>query len=131
MGAFTITAVTGVHVGDMGRGKHVVLTATGPASYDTGGSAIDLSSANTVLTGLVNEAFFVRVTGLKLVGVSAAASDRYHCTYIPAALGAPATGLIKVRDLDTTGGGATDGVIQVAGATDLSAVVFTFEITGA
>ena len=131
MGAFTVTSVTGCAIGDMGRGKRVVLTATGPASYDTGGSIIDLSSANTVLTGLLNEAFFTRVTGLKLVGVGAAAADRYHCTYIPAAAGAPATGLIKVRDLDTTGAGATDGVIQVAGAADLSTVTFTFEITGA
>lgn len=131
MGAFTVTSVTGCATGDMGRGKSVVLTATGPASYDTGGSIIDLSSANTVLTGFVSDAALVRVTGLKVVGIGAAAADRYHCTYIPAAAGAPATGLIKVRDLDTTGAGATDGVIQVAGAADLSTVTFTFEITGA
>lgn len=126
MGAFTITGVTGVHVGDMGRGKHVVLTATGPASYDTGGSVLNLSSANTVLTGLNNEAFFVRVTGLKLVGVGAAADDRYHCAYVPAALGAPATGVIKVRDADDA-----TAMSEFGAALDLSAVTFTFEITGA
>ena len=126
MGAFTVTSVTGCATGDMGRGKSVVLTATGPASYDTGGSIIDLSSANTVLTGFVSDAAFVRVTGLKVVGVSAAAAARYHCTYIPAAAGAPATGKVKVRDAD-----AATAMSEVAGAADLSTVIFTFEITGA
>lgn len=131
MGAFTVTGVLGCSTGDIGRGKRVVLTATGPASYDTNGSLIDLSSVNTTLTGFVSDAAMVRVTGVKVVGVSPAASDRYHCTYIPAALGAPATGLIKVRDLDTTGSGSTDGVIQVASTTDLSGTTFYLEVTGA
>lgn len=126
MGAFTVTSVTGCATGDMGRGKSVVLTATGPASYDAGGSIIDLSSANTVLTGLLNEAAFVRVTGLKQVGVSAAAADNYYCQYVIAAAGAPATGKIKVRDADDA-----TAMSEVAGATDLSTVTFTFEITGA
>lgn len=126
MGAFTVTSVIGCATGDMGRGKSVVLTATGPASYDAAGSIIDLSSANTVLTGFVSDAAFVRVTGLKLVGIGAAAADRYFCTYVPAAAGAPATGKVKVRDANDA-----TAMAEVAGATDLSTVTFTFEITGA
>lgn len=126
MGAFTVTGVVGCATGDIGRGKSVVLTATGPASYDAAGSIIDLSSANTVLTGFVSDAAFVRVTGVKLVGIGAAASDRYFCTYVPAALGAPATGKVKVRDADDA-----TAMSEVSAAADLSAVVFHFEITGA
>lgn len=126
MGALTITSVLGCSIGDMGRGKSVVLTATGPASYDAGGSVLNLSSGNTTLTGLLGEAFFTRVTGVKVVGVSPAASDRFHAAYIPAALGAPATGLIKVRDADDA-----TAMAEVSGATDLSATTFTIEITGA
>lgn len=126
MGAFTVTSVIGCATGDMGRGKSVVLTATGPASYDAGGSIIDLSSANTVLTGFVSDAAFVRVTGLKQVGVGAAAADRYYCQYVPGSSGAPATGKVKVRDADDA-----TAMSEVAGATDLSTVTFTFEITGA
>ena len=124
MGAFTVTSVVGCSTGDMGRGKSVVLTATGPASYDAGGSVIDLSSANTVLTGFVSDAAFVRVTGLKVVGIGAAAADRYFCTYVPAAAGAPATGKVKVRDAD-------DSTAMSEASGDLSTVTFTFEITGA
>ena len=124
MGAFTITGVTACATGDMGRGKAVVITATGPASYDAGGSVIDLSSANTTLTTLLNEAAFVRVTGLKQVAIGAAAADRYYCQYVIASAGAPATGKIKVRDAD-----AATAMSEASG--DLSAVTFTFEITGA
>lgn len=124
MGAFTVTSVIGCATGDMGRGKSVVLTATGPASYDAGGSILDLSSANTVLTGFVSDAAFVRVTGLKQVGVGAAAADRYYCQYVPAAAGAPATGKVKVRDAD-------DATAMSEASGDLSTVTFTFEITGA
>ena len=59
-------------------------------------------------------------------GIGAAAADRYFCTYVPAAAGAPATGKVKVRDAD-----AATAMSEVAGAADLSTVTFTFEVTGA
>ncbi len=126
MSAFTATSVLSVSsVGDGAR-KCVVLTATGPSSYDTAGSVLDLSSANTVLAALNNESIFVAVHSANLVGVAAAASDRYACTYVRATSGAPATGKFKIRDL----GAAPTPAVEVTSTTDLSAVVFIFEVVG-
>jgi hypothetical protein len=125
MSAFTIASVLSADSAPSGAAKRVTFTVTGSASYDTGGSVLNLARS-----GVLGINGFVAVHGVKLVGVAAAASDRYHCTYVRAAAGAAATGVIKVRDLDTTGAGATDGVIQLAGATDLSALTFIFEAVG-
>ena len=100
-------------------------TVAGTASYDTGGSLLDLSIATL---GVDNG--FAVVHGVSVIGVTPAASDRYHCTYIPAAAGAPATGLIKVRDLNTTGGGGTDGVIELGSTGNISTSTFIIEVTG-
>lgn len=126
MSDFTATSVLSVSsVGDGSR-KCVVLTATGPSSYDTSGSVLDLSSANTVLSALNNEAVFVAVHSARFVGVTAAASDVYYPTYVRASAGAPATGKFKVRDL---GAAPTPGV-EVTATTDLSSVTFIFEVVG-
>ena len=125
MSAFTIVSKLSADSAPSGAAKRVTFTATGTASYDTGGSVLNLAQS-----GVLGIDGFTAVHGVKLIGVAAAASDRYHCTYVRAAAGAPATGLLKVRDLDTTGGGATDGVIQLGSAADISALTFIFEAVG-
>lgn len=124
MSAFTITSVRSVHVGGMGAQKRAVIECTGPASYDTNGSVIDLSSANTVLTGLNNESAFTAVRGVARLGVSPHASDKYMPAFVPGASGSPSTGTIKLRDLSA----ASDA--EVASTTDLSATTFVFEVCG-
>ena len=127
MSAFTATSVLSVSsVGDGSR-KCVVLTATGPSSYDTAGSVLDLSSANTVLSALNNEAVFVAVHSARFVGVTDAASDVYYPTYVRAASGAPATGKFKVRDLESA---PLPGVEVGGGGVDLSTITFIFEVVG-
>lgn len=122
MSAFVINAVRFVNVGGVGTGKRAVIEALGPTSYDAAGSIIDLSSANTVLTGLNNEAAFTVVRGVAKLGVSPAASDRYSPSYIPAASGAPATGLVKLRDQNAASDAEPSG--------DLSGTTFIFEVIG-
>jgi hypothetical protein len=126
MSAFTIASELAVAAAPSGALKTVVFTATGPSSYDTGGSVLNLSRSGV----LGVDAGFTAVHGVRLIGVAAAASDRYHCTYVRAAAGAAATGLIKVRDLNTTGAGGTDGVIELGSTADISALTFIFEAVG-
>lgn len=122
MGAFTITAVKSVVVGGPGACKRAVIKCTGPASYDAGGSVIDMSSANTVLTGLNNEAAFATVFGMSRLAVSPATSDIYASTFTPGSSDAPATGTVKLRDLTATSDAEASG--------DLHTTTFTFEVFG-
>jgi hypothetical protein len=112
MGAFTsVTQLSnefGVHE------RRAVITAVGPASYDAGGSTIDLSS----LAG----GGFSKVYGVKLIGQPTAASDRYQLTFITAASYGAATGKLKVRDINAASDAEASG--------DLSAVTFVLEVTG-
>jgi hypothetical protein len=124
MSAFTVTAVKSVSVGGPGAQKRAIIQCTGTASYDTGGSVLDLSSANTTLTGFNNEAAFTLVHGLSVVNCGTAASDKYRFQYLGAAAFAPATGVIKARDLTA----ASDA--EVSSTTDLSATTWTFEVFG-
>jgi hypothetical protein len=109
MGA--LTSLTAVHgpMSDL-TGKKGIFTAVLPASYDAGGSVLDLS------------AHFTYVHGVKFVGQATAANDKYYCTYIPAAAYAPATGLVKVRDLTAAADAEASG--------DLSGVTVRFEVEG-
>lgn len=125
MSAFTVVSILSADSAPSGAAKRVTFTATGTASYDTGGSVLNLAQS-----GVLGINGFTAVHGVKLVGVAAAGSDRYLCTYVRAAAGAAATGLLKVRDLATTGAGATDGVIELASLGDLSALTFIFEAVG-
>lgn len=125
MSAFTVVSILSADSAPSGAAKRVTFTATGTASYDTGGSVLNLAQS-----GVLGINGFAAVHGVKLVGVADAASDRYLCTYVRAAAGAAATGLLKVRDLATTGAGATDGVIELASLGDLSALTFIFEAVG-
>lgn len=124
MGTLTVTAVRSVNVGGVGTGKRAVIEATGPASYDTAGSIIDLSTANTVLTGLNNEAAFTHVRGVSVLGISPHGSDIYRPAFVPGASGGPALGKLKIRDLSA----ASDA--EVTSTTDLSGTTLVLEIVG-
>lgn len=124
MGALTITSVLKANnLG--GRHKSVIFTATGPASYDTNGSVLNLSSGNTVLTGLDPLASFEGIHGVRCLGVAAHGSDRHQPVYVRASGGAAATGTVKVRDA-----AAGAAMSEVASTTDLSSHTFIFEATG-
>ncbi|MBL0219656.1 MAG: hypothetical protein IPQ07_38050 [Myxococcales bacterium] len=125
MGSFTVTAVKSCSVGGPGGCKRAIIRATGPASYDTGGSVLDMSSANTVLTGLNNEAAFNAVQGVNVLGVGAAASDKYRPLFVPGSSDSPSTGVLKIRDLSST-----DSATEVAGSADLHGTTWTFEVFG-
>lgn len=124
MSAFTVTAVKSVIVGGPGAQKRAIIQCTGTASYDTGGSVLNLASTNTTLTGFNNEAAFTYVHGVSVVNVDTAASDKYRLQYLGAAAFAPATGVIKCRDLSA----ASDA--EVSSTTDLSATTWTLEVFG-
>lgn len=109
MGA--LTALTVVHgPTESPTGKVGIFTATLPASYDAGGSVLDLSS------------YFTYVHGVEVIGQATHGDDKYYATYIPAAAYAPATGKIKVRDLTAASDAEASG--------DLSAVVLRLRVTG-
>lgn len=126
MSAITITSVLSITGTGVGAGKRVVVTATLPASYDTGGSTLDLSTGNDTLAALAHgpDAAMAKVHGVARIGVAAAAGDRYPVSYVRAALGAPATGKLKVRDLND------DGNAEVTSTTDLSGTTVILEIVG-
>ncbi len=131
MGTFTITAILSLVVGGAGVSqKRAIIQATGPASYDTNGSILDLSSANTTLTGLEALAAFTRVDAMQLCAVNPHASDKYLPRYVRAASGAPATGTVKVRNALTVTTGTPGSLDEVASTTDLSGTTFTFEVVG-
>ncbi len=114
------TSVTALGQNRKDKLKTVTFTAVGSALYDAGGSILDLSTAG----GLgVTSGFKKRVDGVHMLGVSAHASSKWLCTYVPAAAGAPATGKLKV-----------DLLIQATpaeeGATDMSGTTFTFVAFG-
>lgn len=104
------------------QGKRAVITATLSASYDTGGSLIDLSSANAIM--LAGNGGFVTVSGVEMVGVSPHASDKYRIAFIPGAALGPALGKLKIRDLSA----ASDA--EVSSTTDLSATTVTLVVYG-
>ena len=119
MGGFTITQVDQL-VNNVGQ-KRVILRATGPASYDTGGSVLALDTSVSILG---KEYGFPKVFGVRRVGLGAAAAGQYAVEYIPAAANAPATGVVLARDL------AAAADAQVSNAADLSAHTFVFEVMG-
>lgn len=130
MGAFTITAILGLTSGGPGAQKRMTFQATGPASYDTNGSVLDLSSANSALVALDPQAPFTRVDALALCATNPHGSDKYLPRYVRASSGAPATGTVKVRNAVTVTTGTPGSVDEVASTTDLSGTTFTFEAIG-
>lgn len=120
MSAFTIASVLGSKI-DRGDLKELVISVTGTASYDTGGSVIDLSTANATLGTALG---FAAVHGVERIGVTTAADDKYMFTYVRAASGAAATGLLKLRDATA----ASDA--EVTGAVSLAASTFFLRVVG-
>jgi hypothetical protein len=103
MSAFTFTDPTSVlHVAN-GDVKTALVTITGSASYDTGGSLIDLS------------AYFTKVRGAQAISASTAALSKYKFTFIPGASDGAALGKLKVNDVTAASGA------EVSSTTDLSA----------
>lgn len=100
------------------HGRRAVIVITGSASYATGGDTIDLSA----LAG----GGFTKVHGVNFLamGIGGAANDKYRLAYVPAAAYAPATGVLKIRDLSA----ASDA--EVTATTDLSAVSWIAEVVG-
>jgi hypothetical protein len=117
MGAFTLSATPVLRQANDCFQKKAVISIVGPASYDTGGSVIDLSALATALAS--DDAVFTRVDGVAFLGSDSAAGARYQLTYLRAASGAPSTGKLVA----TTAGAEASG--------NLSALVFRIEVTGA
>lgn len=113
MGAFT--AVTQLSPA-CGVPKQCVFQLTGPASYDTGGSVVDLSTA-TLGVGVG----FTRVDSVEV----SSGTSAHSFNYVRAASGAAATGKIVIKS-----DALADGGDEVAGATNLSAVSFFITVTG-
>lgn len=107
MSAFTVTSEVS---GDLGtNGKWVTLTLTGPSSYDTGGSVINLTS------------YFPTAVHNAVVSCE---TNRYGggCNFKVVSL---AASLIFVADSS-----AADGGDEVASTTDLSSHVFRITAFG-
>ncbi len=117
MGAFTVTQVDQL-VNVVGQ-KRVILRATGPASYDAGGSVIDLSTSNSVLG---KENGFTKVYGVRQCGIGASGASIFDAKYIPAAANAPDTGKVFLRDLSAASDAEASG--------DLHTHTFILEATG-
>lgn len=111
MGAVTITTQVSNTLGT--KLRRAVLVLTLPASYDAGGSALDLSA--------LTDGGFTTVYGLTKLS-TAAANDKYHYTFVPGTSYAPSTGLLKIRDLTAASDAEASG--------DLSAVTVTVEVVG-
>jgi hypothetical protein len=94
MSAHSVASVTGCIVLP-GSLKIVSMAVTLTSSYDTGGSVLDLSTANATL-GTAHG--FTAVQAVLMGGVTTAADSKYVLNYVRAASGAAATGLIKIHD---------------------------------
>ncbi len=116
MGTIAVTTVLNNELHRDRRQATLLLTLS--ASYATGGDTLDLSA--------VTGGGFTLVHGIRAVGVgvSGAGNDKYHFTYVPATGYAPATCLLKIRDLSA----ASDA--EVSNTTDLSAVTVLVDVVG-
>jgi hypothetical protein len=130
MAAFLVASILAVYQGTPQTPKRVHLSVTGSASYDTNGSTLDLSSANTDFVALDPMAQFTRVDGVSVIGVNPHGSDKYVAAYVRAASGAPATGKLKVRDLTSVTTGTPGNVGEVSSTADLSGTTFFVEVIG-
>lgn len=120
MSAFAVVAELQNELGT--KSRKAVITATGPSSYDTHGSTIDLSA----LTG----GGFTKVHGVTRVGVAAHGNDKYLMSFVPGSSYDPATGKLKVRNALTVTTGTPGSLDEVASTTDLSGVTFILEVIG-
>ncbi len=116
MSAHTVSATPLGFVNLQGL-KAAVVTVTLSASYDSGGSVVDLSTS-----GNLAAAGFKTVTGAMLLGHETAASGKYLPVFVPAASNAAATGLLKIYDTSQAGDAETSG--------DLHASLIRLLVTG-
>lgn len=86
--------------------KAALVTFTGSASYDAGGSLLDLSSV-----------FPSKVYGLAQMAVSPHGSAKYQPAFVRGASDGPALGKVKIHDVTASSGAEASG--------DLSATTFT------
>lgn len=91
--------------------KMALVTFTGSASYDAGGSLLDLSSV-----------FPSKVYGLAQTAVSPHGSAKYQPTFVRGASDGPALGKVKIHDITASSGAEASG--------DLSATTFTALVFG-
>jgi hypothetical protein len=91
--------------------KKAVVTITGSASYDAGGSLVDLSTI-----------FKSKVYGVAQIAVSPHGSAKYRTSFIRGASDGAALGKVKIHDITAASGAEASG--------DLSATTFTLEVTG-
>lgn len=119
MGAFTVVAELQNELGT--KSRKAVITATGPASYDTNGSTIDLSA----LTG----GGFTKVHGVTRVGIAAHGNDKYLMSFVPGSSYDP-VGKLKVRNATIVTTGTPGSLDEVPSTTDLSGVTFILEVIG-
>lgn len=91
--------------------KVALVTVTGSASYDAGGSILDLSTI-----------FPSKVYGAVQAAVSPHGSAKYQLAFVPGASQGPALGKIKIIDATTDPGAEASG--------DLSATTFTLVVFG-
>lgn len=117
MSAHTLASTVKTEI--LGSIKKAIVTVTGSASYDSGGSTLDLSSI-----------FPSKVYGANVVAVTPHASDKYRASYIAGSSNNPATGKIKLRNLATVTTGTPGSVDETASTTDLSGTTWTLEVTG-
>lgn len=116
MGAFTSVTVIGRSSNGEGL-KRTIVTCVGPASYDAGGSAIDLS-----VTALGEAAGFTTVYGgQQLKCAHASTKIKVHANVVSSATASAP--LIVMRDAD-----AGTAMAQVSG--DNSAYTLTMEFVG-
>lgn len=108
--------------------KTMILRVKGTASYDTGGSVLDLSSTSALFVGssLAPDGGFTAVHGVRVIGVEAAGGAVYAVTYLRDTAGAPATGKLVLY----LGASATQVPTQASSTTDISATIFILEIVG-
>lgn len=90
--------------------RFALVTFTGSASYDAGGSILDLSTL-----------FPSKVYGLAQVGVSPHGSAKFQPTFVPGASDGPALGKVKIHDITASSGAEASGDLS---ATTFSAIVF-------
>jgi hypothetical protein len=91
MSVHTVVSVLG-STNLSGRMKEVVFTMTGSASYDAGGSIVDLSTAGVLAVA----DGFTSVHGVECIE-SAAANAKHVFRYVRVAA---ATGLLKILDVE-------------------------------
>jgi len=116
MSAHTVPASVKASIVSQGS-KRVILALQLSASYDAGGSVVDLSTSGSLGQALG----FTRVFAGGMAGQGTAADSKYFPVFIPAASDAPATGKVKVHDTSA----AADA--EASGDLHLSSILMWFE----